>query len=170
MEQTTLASWVNNKSHQRTLATIFFSIFLATFLVSFVFIYIILKSTNPFTITIPLILFLPVLPALREVWSSLTLFKESTQVYLTDTGVYARDLEKPNEYKFLAWELIRQYDIIHIGSAPVVGVLIPKPTRFLLRGKHEEDSFVIDAYGDNADILEAYLKEHEIPFGFMKDG
>lgn len=164
MAETTLASWKIDKGSHRMLASIIFLIPLAIFLVAFLTVYVILRSTNIILVVLPIILFLPLIPTFWELSRSFELYKENLGVYITDRGVYVRHLDQGDKYDFLAWEAIKQYDV----TSPPSLTLVPQPAIFRLVGAYEDESLTVYAFGYDADILKNYLKEHNISFGFMR--
>jgi len=166
MAETTLASWKIDKNSHRMLASLIFFIPAAIFIVAFLTIYVILRSTNIILLVIPVILFLPLVPTFRELSRSFALYKENLWIYVTDRGVYIRHVDQGDKHDFLAWEAIKQYDVT---SSPSL-TLIPQPAIFRLVGAYEDESLTIYAFDYDADILKNYLKEHNVPFGFMRGG
>ena len=164
--ENTLANWTVNKTASRMLALTIFFVPFAIFILSFVTIYFILKSTDIFLLAIPIVLFLPVAAAFREFWSILSIYKEDTAVYLTDSGVYVRFLEHKDKYAFKDWYSIKQYDIMSFPQKSIFEKMIAVPTRFVLKGDIEEEYLVVDAVGENAEQLRSLLNERNIPFGF----
>ena len=108
------------------------------------------------------------LAALPELFKSLRSTPENSEVYLTDKGVYRRNLASKDDYKFIPWGQMSGYDMRYLSSTTLLGKLFIRPTQFILKSKYEEDNFVIDAFGENVDTLRAYLKENSVPFGFLK--
>ena len=164
MAETVLASWKIDKSNHQMLASIIFFIPAAIFIVAFLAIYVILRSTNIILLAIPVILFLPLVPTFRELSRSLALYKENLWIYVTDRGVYIRHLDQGDKHDFLAWEAIKQYDV----TSPPSLTLIPQPAVFRLVGAYEDESLTIYAFDYDVDILKNYLKDHNVPFGFMR--
>ncbi len=166
--ETTLSSWTINKSQSSLPATIIFSFLLILFLISFAWIFIINKSTDIVSLVIPIILFLIVLATLPEFFKSLKAIGESYEVYLTERGIYKRTPEKKEEPHFIAWDLMSGYDMKYLQSPGLLGKIFIRPTKFFIKSKYSDDSFWLDTFGDDVDILRAYLKEHNVPFGFVQ--
>src|SRR3990167_9877245 len=164
--ENTLANWTVNKTASRMLALTIFFVPFAIFILSFVSIYFILKSTDIAVLAIPIVLFLPVAAAFREFWSILSIYKEDTAVYLTDSGVYVRFLEHKDKYAFKDWYSIKQYDIVSFPQKSIFEKLIAVPTRFILKGDIEEENLVVDAVGPYVDQFRDMLHERNIAFGF----
>lgn len=169
-EETPLAKWEINKGSANFFAFVVLLVAFAAVLVSFFAIYIVSRSTNIIFLVIPIILGAVFLGLLPEFFKSLNSYSQNAEVYITQRGVYLRPLPTSNKFNFLAWEQITQYDETPFISVSFLGLLFPKPTRFSLQGKYEEDSFSVEALGEDSDVLRAYLKEHEVPFGFVKNG
>lgn len=165
----TLAKWTIDKSGHLMIASLIFIVPLAIFLVSFVYVYIILKSTNIVLLVVPVLLFFPTIPAFIEFWQDLQIFKNKMEVYLTEKGVYVRHLDKGDEHDFIAWYDIKQYDVTTFPSSSIFGSFIRKPSRFTLRGSAKGDGIIVDAIGNDELILRDQLKTHNISFGFMND-
>lgn len=169
-DETALANWEINKSTATLWASIVTLIFFGAAFFSFFAVYLVSKSTNFVLLIIPAIFVGIFLATLPEFFKTLKAYSQNAMVYITERGVYLRPLPQGDKYNFLAWELMVQYDEIPFISKSFLGFLFPKPTRFVLRGQYEEDTFAVEAVGDDADILRAYLKEHQVKFGFLKNG
>ncbi len=168
MSETVYASWTIDKTQHRFWIALVTTIVAALFLTSLWLVYVLTKTDNIFLAVVPILLFLALLALLPEAliaWGSLS---QSGQVYLTERGAYLRFSNNANDYKFIAWENTSQYDSKSFNSVSFIGKIFPKPTRFFLKGRYEEDSLAIEAFGDDSDTLRAYLKEKNVLFGFAK--
>lgn len=171
-----LANWSIAKSQSSSPAIIIFLSITTVFVISFLYIFVISKSTNLFSIIIPILLFLALISALSELIKSLKAITESSDVYITERGVYKRNSENKDpsatgqgDYKFIAWDLITGYDMKYLQTQGFIGKLFPRPTKFHITSKYADDSFWLDVFGEDVDILRAYLKEHNVPFGYLKN-
>lgn len=166
--ETVLAKWEVSRDHVLFVAIIVTFISFSLFAFSFWAIYIFSKSTNLIFLVIPIILLLLFLAALPELFKSLRSAPQNAEVYITDKGVYCRKSQKEN-HQFIPWGQMSSYDIRYLASSSPLGKLFVRPTQFILKSQYEEDSFVVDAFGEDVDTLRAYLKENNIPFGFIKN-
>lgn len=164
--ENTLAAWTINKAGSRRLALSVFFATLAIFIISLVSIYFIFKSTHIAVLAVPLILFLPMLAAFKGFLRVLSVYKEDTQVYVTDRGIYVRYLEQKDKYAFKDWYLIKEYDVVSFPSKSFFDKLIEVPTRFVLKGDTAEENLFVDALGPDAENFRSLLHERNIPFGF----
>lgn len=167
-QETILAKWNVSKDQ------VIFPAVLVSLIIFFLFgltswgIYFVSQSTNVLILIIPIILFFILLAALPEFFKSLKSAPENSEVYLTDKGVYRRD-DSQKDQKFIPWEQMSSYDMSYLGSTTPLGKLFIRPTKFFLKSKYEEDNFIVETFGENVDILRAYLKENNVPFGFLKN-
>lgn len=168
MEETKLANWTVDKSQTIFPATIVFVTILLIFCLSLLFVFVINQSVTLFSLIIPIVLFLVLVSVVPEFFKSLGAVKEATEITITERGLYRQNLEKKDQQQFIAWDHLTGYDMSYQHSATPLGKLFPRPTKFYLKSKFETDNFWIDAFGDDIDILRAYLKEHNVPFGFLK--
>ncbi len=164
-----LATWSVSKNQSSLLASIIFFPILVFFIVSFLWIFIAIKSTNIASLVIPIVLLLLVIATLPEFLKSLKAINESSEVSITERGVYKRNPEKKAEPKFIAWDLMTGYDMKYLQSSGTLGKLFSRPTKFFIKSKYPDDSFWLDAFGEDVDILRAYLKENNVPFGFLNN-
>lgn len=164
----TLESWTIDGSNTVLPAGFIFFLILILFISSFVFIFIIAKSTTIVALIIPIVLFLLVMVTLPEFIKSLKAISEPAEIYISERGVYKRNPEKEKEFKLIAWDLMTGYDMKYLESAGILGKIFPRPTKFFIKSKYSDDSFWLDAFGDHVDVLRAYLKEHNVPFGFVQ--
>lgn len=169
MDETTLSSWTIARSKSILPATLIFSFVLTLFLISFTWIFIINKSTSIVPLAIPIILLLLVISTLPEFFKSLRAISESYAIYLTERGIYKGDPKNKDDFHFIAWDLMSGYDMKYLQSSGLLGKIFVRPTKFFIKSKYTDDSFWLDAFGDDVDILRAYLKEHNVPFGFLKN-
>lgn len=167
-EEKSLASWSVDSIQTVLPASFVFFAVLILFITSFVFVFVIFKNTDLLSLVLPIMLFLMVISTLPEFIKSLKSISESSEVYITERGVYKRNSQKQEEYKFVAWDLMTGYDMKYLQSNSFLGKIFVRPTKFFIKSKYPDDSFWLDAFGDDVDILRAYLKEHNVPFGFLK--
>ena len=106
--------------------------------------------------------------SLPEFFKSLGAVSHSNEVYLTDKGIYRRDLGGKADYRFVPWSQMSGYDVRYLASKSLLGKLYPRPNQFFVKSKYEEDNFTIEAFGEDTDILRAYFQENNVPFGFVK--
>src|SRR3989344_639194 len=161
--ETVYERWKVEKDQVIFVAILITAVLFFLFAFSFWGIYIVSKSTNLVFLVIPIILGLLFLAALPELFKSLRSTPENSEVYLTDKGVYRRNLASKDDYKFIPWGQMSGYDMRYLSSTTLLGKLFIRPTQFILKSKYEEDNFVIDAFGENVDTLRAYLKENSVP-------
>lgn len=161
-----LTKWIINKTAHLMLASIVFFIPLAIFIASFVGIFVLLRSTNLALLIVPLLLFLPIIPATKEFWDIYKIYQESTQVYVTDTGIYVRYLDRKDKYDFISWYSIKQYDIVDFPKHSLLQKMITVPTRFVFQNGDGGETMSVDAIDSDAEVLRNYLHERNIPFGF----
>ena len=166
--ENTLAKWKIDKSSHLVIASLIFLIPLAAFVVSFISIYFVMKSTDILLLILPVILFFPLIPTFKEFWLDLSIYKENLEVYLTDNGVYVRHLDKKDKYEFINWANIKQYDVTAFPANSFLGSLVPKPIRFTLRAEVEEEDVVVDVIGEDEVVLREQLKLRDISFGFRQ--
>ena len=169
MDEPTLSRWTITRSKSILPATFIFSFVLTLFLISFTWIFIINKSTSIVPLAIPIILLLLVISTLPEFFKSLKAISESYEVSLTERGVYKHNSGKKEEQKFIALDLMTSYDMKYLQSPGLFGKIFVRPTKFFIKSKYTDDSLWLDTFGDDVDILRAYLKEHNVPFGFLKN-
>jgi len=165
--ETKLASWNIDKDSGRILAFLIFFILLLIFIASFCIIYLIQQSTTIIFLIIPVLLFLPLIPTFKELMASSQVFKEDMEVNITERGIYVIHSDTDKE-DFLAWEQMKQYDILSLPSLNIVNLFVPKPSRFCLHGSYEDEYLELDANGQNSDLLKSYLKDHSILFGYVR--
>jgi len=168
MDETVYTRWTIDKSQHRFWIVLVITIASSLFFLSFFLLYIVSQTKEILLALIPilsLLLLLGLFPEAIRSWGSV---EESGQVYVTEKGIYLRNLSKPDNYKFVSWENITQYDLKYFASASPLGKIFPKPTRFFLKGKYEEDSFAFAAFEEDIDVVRAYLKEKNVNFGFIK--
>ena|SRR3989304_9034018 len=167
-KETIFAKWEVDRD--KVLFVAFIATFVLIFLFAFSFwaIYIYSKSTNIVFLVIPVILFLLSLAAIPELFKSLKAAPQNSEVYVTDKGVYRREPQN-KEYKFIPWGQMNGYDMHYLSSTSPLGRIFIRPTQFVLKSKYEEDNFVVEAFGENVDVLRAYLKENNVPFGFLRN-
>jgi hypothetical protein len=168
MGRESLANWSIDKSAHRFWGFLLFVVPFSIFLASFIVIYIVDRSTNIIAVIIPILLFFPLIPTFKEFLNVLGAYKENSIVYITTEGIYVRYIDKEDKYEYLTWDAMKQYDILSGAPKKGLGRLIPKPTRFHLKGSHEDESIIVEAMGPNIDVLRHYLKERGVPFGYMK--
>lgn len=171
MEQneTVLANWDVDGTHVVFVAAIvtFVNFFLFAF--SFTVIFILSKSTDIVLLLIPPILGIVFFASIPEFFKSLKSSPESSKIFVTSLGVYKGKGENRENYKFIPWGQMSGYDMRYLASLSPIGKLYIRPTQFFLKSKYEEDSFIVDAFGEDVDVLRAYLKENNVPFGFLKN-
>ncbi len=165
--ETVLAKWEVSRDHVLFVAIIVTITLFCFFAFSFWAVYIFSKSTSIVFLIIPIILLLLFLAALPELFKSFGSAPENAEIYITDKGVYRRRSQK-EEYQFISWAQMSSYDMCYLASTSPLGKLFPRSTQFILKSKYEEDNFVVDAFGEDVDILRTHLKENNVPFGFMK--
>ncbi len=168
MSEIIYAQWTVDKSQHRFWVILVTFIVAAVFFLSFFLIYIVSKTNEVTLAVIPIIAFFLLVGIIPEAIKSWGAVEEEGQVYVTEKGVYLRELNDPNKYKAVSWENISQYDLKYFNSVSFLGKVFPKPTRFFLKGKYEEDSFALEAFGEDTDVLRAYLKEKNVSFGFVR--
>jgi hypothetical protein len=168
MSETIYAQWTIDKTQNRFWIVLVTAVAAASFLLSFFFLYIISETTEVLLVTIPIVLFILLIAILPESVKAWGAIGQSGQVYVSEKGIYFRELNDPNKYKFIAWENIATYDLKYFNSVSALGKIFPKPTKFFLKGRYEEDSFSFDAFGENVDVARAYLKEKNVSFGFVQ--
>lgn len=166
--ETTLAKWEVSKDQVIFVALLISFIIFFFFIFSFWSIYIVSRSTNIVFLVIPILLFFMLVAALPELFKSLKSAPENAEIFLTDKGIYRKGVGQ-EEVKFIPWEQLSGYDMSYLASTSPLGRLFIRPTKFFLKSKYEEDNFVVDAFGENVDVLRAYLKENNVPFGFLKN-
>lgn len=164
----TLESWSVDSSHSVLPAAFIFFLVLIIFVLSFIFIFIIFKSTDIIALVVPILLFVLLIGITPEFIKSLRAITESAEIYITERGVYKRKPGNKEDFKFIAWDLMSGYDMKYLESVGFLGKFFPRPTKFFIKSKYTDDSFWLDAFGDSVDILCAYLKEHNVPFGFVQ--
>lgn len=169
ISENTLAKWTIRKNYYQLISSLIFLVPLAIFLVGFIGVYFVLKSTNIAFLIVPILLFLPVIPGFTEFYSIMKIYKENLEVYITEKGVYVRHLDLGDKYSFIDWFSIKQFDITTFPKDSFIGKMIPKPTRFVLRGAVENEAMTVDALEENADVFKNLLQERDIPFGFKTD-
>jgi hypothetical protein len=163
-----LASWSIDKNTYRFNGFLLFIVPFAIFVASFIAVYIVGRSTYIVAVVIPILLFFPLIPTFKEFLNVRNAYKESTIVYITAEGIFVRHPEKGDKLDYLAWEAMKEYDILSSPPKKGISALIPKPTRFLLKGAHEDESIIVEAVGHNDAVLRHYLKGRGIAFGLMK--
>lgn len=168
MGKESLASWSIDKNTYRFWGFLLFIIPFALFVASFIAVYIVGRSIHIVAVVIPVLLFFPLLPTFKEFLNVRNAYKESTIMYITAEGVYVRHPEKGDKFDYLAWEVMKEYDILASPPKKGISALIPKPTRFLLKGAHEDESIIVEAIGSDDAVLRHYLKERGVTFGFVK--
>ncbi len=166
--ETVYARWEVKKDQVLFVAILITIVLFLLFFLSAWVIYFVSQSTNIILLIVPIVLFLFFLGALPELAKSLKSVPEESEVYLTNRGVYRKTLGK-EEHKFIPWGQMDGYDMSYLGSTSPLGKLFTRPTKFFLKSKYEEDNFVIEAFGEDVDIFRAYLKENNVPFGFLKN-
>lgn len=166
-EDKTLETWSVSNSQTIWPAIIAFSLIAVLFVASFIYFFIFLKSTEIWQLVIPIVLFLLTLVVLPELIKSLKAVDESADVSITERGVYKRLGPSEGDIKFVAWDLMVGYDMRYLNSSGLIGKLFPRPTKFHIKSKYEDDSFWVDAFGEHIDVLQAYLKEHNVAFGYL---
>jgi hypothetical protein len=167
--ENTLARWTIRKNYHQLMSSIVFLVPLAIFLVGFIGVYFVLRSTNIAFLIVPILLFLPVIPGFMEFYNTRKIYKEDLEVYITEKGVYVRHLDLGDKYTFIDWFSIKQFDITTFPKDSFLGRLTPKPTRFVLKGAVEDETVTVDALEENVDVFNDLLREHQIPFGFKTD-
>jgi hypothetical protein len=130
--------------------------------------YIVSSSTNIVLLLVPILLGFLFLATLPELFKSLRNLPEEARVYITDQGVYSGKGERRENYKFIPWGQMNSYDVHYLGSSGFLGRFFVRQTQIILKSKYEEDNFLVEAIGEDVDILRAYLKENNVPFGFVK--
>lgn len=168
MSETIYSQWTVDKNQNRFWVILVTFIVATVFLLSFFLLYIVSKTSEIILAVIPIIAFFLLFGIIPEAIRSWGAVEEEGQVYVTEKGVYLRELNDQSKYKFVSWENISQYDLKYFNSVSFLGKVFPKPTRFFLKGKYEEDSFALDAFGEDTDVLRAYLKEKNVSFGFVR--
>ncbi len=166
MNETVYAEWEVSPSSLRFTAAIIFAILTFLFLFSFLTILIFQKSTNLFLLAAPIILFFVWVGSLPDLLKSWGVVKGNYQVYITERGIYKRTSDK--DYQFISWEQIVGYDLSYVKPSTPLGKFFSWPTRFVIKSKFSEDSFDIQVFGEDVDVTRAYLKEKNIPFGFIQ--
>lgn len=167
--ETVFAKWEISGSQVLFIAILITTTLFLLFAFSFWAVYIFSKSTNVVSLVIPIILLLLFLAALPELFKSLKSVPKDSEVYVTEKGVYRREQEKGDQHQFIPWEQMSGYDMRYLASSSPLGKIFVRPTQFFLKSKYEEDNFVVDAFGEDVDVLRAYLKENNVPFGFLKN-
>lgn len=168
MSETVYAQWTIDKSQHRFWIGLVITTAATFFLLSFFLLYIVTQTTELLLAFIPILSLLLLLGLFPEAVKSWGAVEKSGQVYVTEKGLYLRNLSKPEDYKFVSWENIAQYDLKYFNSVSPLGKIFSRPTKFFLKGKYEEDSFTFDAFGEDVDVVRAYLKEKNVNFGFIK--
>lgn len=164
MNETVFESWVVNSSEKKLVATFIFGAIVVSFLFSFYIIFLITRSTNIILLVVPIILFLLTISSLPEYLKSLSSNQLNAQISLTETGISVK--ESGGEVK-LTWEQIASYDMKYFNSTSPLGSLFPKPTSFIFKMR-DDSSYRVDSFGETVDVVRAYLKEKNIPFGFVQ--
>ncbi len=168
MSKESLASWSIDKDTYRFWGFLLFIVPFAIFVASFIAVYIVGRSINIIAVVVPVLLFFPLIPTFKEFLNVRNAYKESTIVYITAEGIYVRHPEKGDKLDYLAWEAMKEYDVLSSSPKKGIAALIPKPTKFLLKSAHEDESIVVEAVGHDDAVLRHYLKERGVTFGFMK--
>jgi len=168
MNETVFAQWIVDKTQYRFLIGFAVTVAVVSFLLISVFFYFVIQTKNIIFATVPGILFLLVFGFCAEAFLAWSCVDESGKIYITDKGIYLCSLADPNQFKFVRWEDISSYDLKYFLSKTFLGKFFPKPTKFFLKGHYETDSFSFLAFGENVDISRAYLKEKNVPFGFIR--
>jgi hypothetical protein len=161
-----LGSWKIDRTPPKMNITLVFLGFLALFVLSFFYIYLLERSTNVLLLAVPLLLFLPLIPTFREFLAVNQIFKEDLEYFVTETGIYVVYRER-NASKYLPWGDIKQYDSVPLPSGGgFFDSIVPKPRRLIVRSEIQENSFVVDVFDDDAAQLIDLFKTNNIPFGF----
>lgn len=166
--ETTYAKWEVDKGQVVFVAVLVTVVLFFIFVFSAWSIYIVSKSTNILFLIVPVIFLLLFLSSLPELFKSLQSAPEAGEISVTSLGVY-RKISGNQEQQFIPWGQMVGYDLRYLSSTTPVGKLFPRPTQFILKSKYEEDNFLVDAFGEDTDTLRAYLKENNVPFGFLKN-
>ena len=166
--ETVLAKWEVSRDHVLFVAIIVTFVLFFLFAFSFWAIYLFSKSTSIVFLVLPILLFLLFLAALPELFRSLRTAPQDAEIYITDKGVYRRQSQK-EEYQVISWGQMSSYDMRYLATSSPLGKLFIRPTQFILKSKYEVDNFVVDAFGENVDILRSYLQDNNVPFGFLKN-
>ncbi len=166
--ETVIAKWEIDKSQIVFLASVvtFVLFFLAA--ASFTIIFLLEQSTNIVLLIIPILLLLVFFGSLPEFFKSLGAVGSSSEVYLTNQGIYKKNPASEKDYKFIPWTQMSGYDVRYLGSKSLLGKAYPRPNQFFIKSKYEEDNFAVEAFSENTDVLRAYFQENNVPFGFAK--
>jgi hypothetical protein len=163
--ETVIGEWKIDKAKPRMNALLLFFVPLAIAAGTFIYVFLIERSTNILLVILPILLFLPVIAAFKQLLKVSQIFKEDKEYYVTENGIYLVHKGK-NEPEFLAWALMKRYDRANIGgSMSLLDILIPKPIRLILKGETEAETIVVDGYEEDILELEAILRQRQIPFG-----
>lgn len=166
--ETVYARWIVGRDQVIFIAAASVLVIFSLFAFSLWSIYFVSRSTNLIFLVIPILLLFLLLASVPEFFKSLRSVPENSEVYLTDKGVYRRKLRNKEDYKFIPWEQMSGYDMCYLSSNTLLGKFFVRPTQFFLKSKYEEDNFAIEAFGEDVEVLRAYLKENNVPFGFLK--
>lgn len=164
--ETTLARWEVRADQVIFNACLVLGLFFFLFAFSLFSIYLISQSTNILVLLLPILLFFIFLSVLPEFFKSVRSAPVNMDVHLTDKGVY-RKLTQEEQYRFIPWGQMNAYDMHYVNSTSILGKLFLRPTEFILKSKYEEDNFSVSAFGEDVDTLRAYLRENNVPFGFL---
>lgn len=166
--ETTYARWQIGKEQVLFVAILITGAVFFLFLFSLWAIYFVSQSTNILLLSIPILFLFLLVAVLTELFKSLRSIPENSEIYITDKGIYKRFPGK-EEHKFIPWGQMNGYDLRYLVSTSALGRLFVRPTQFFLKSQYEEDNFVVEAIGENVEVLRAYLKENNVPFGFLKN-